>query len=83
MRPLLLLCVLGVSVLGVSACDIPQADECAELLGRDDCTGLDEEAAGENGTCWRTTPEAAEECRTHCKDSLAACDAVDGPDAGG
>jgi hypothetical protein len=75
--------LLFLTVLLAAGCDIPQADECKELLAREDCTGLDDEAAGENGTCWRTTPEAAEECRTHCQQSLDACDDVDpNPDAG-
>lgn len=76
-RDLLLKAFVLTCALGVAACDIPQAEECRLLLERDDCTGLDEEAAGEAGTCWRTTPEAAERCRQHCQASLDACDGVD------
>jgi hypothetical protein len=76
MRALILL-------LAVAACDIPQADECRELLEREDCTGLDEEAAGESGTCWRTTIEVAERCAANCRATLDACDAALAGDAGG
>lgn len=66
----------------LAACDIPQAEPCRELLMREDCTGLDEEAAGESGTCWRTTIEVADRCAANCQASLDACDAA-AADAGG
>lgn len=75
----LLIVFSSLSVLGLAACGPVQSPECAQYISCQTAIDTDrgttlaadlEGAYGETGTCWSTTPEAAQICTDACSNAL-------------